>query len=200
VTDVYDKPTESHDQKVRRVTAEPFEVVDHDSGWPVLYEREKQHLFAYFPRETIVRIEHIGSTAVRGLAAKPIIDILVGVTDLAVVREQVAPLLEAQGYDYFWSPTRGDDGPPFYAFFIKRDPSGVRTHHIHVVEMGSRFAEHWDRVIFRDWLMAHPEVAAEYGRLKRRLAADFAHDRVRYTDEKTAFITAVTEQARLEGE
>jgi GrpB-like predicted nucleotidyltransferase (UPF0157 family) len=189
---------ETLNERVRRVTAEPFEIVEYDPAWPAAYERERLHLLECFPQGSVIRIEHIGSTAVPGLAAKPIIDILVGVADLAVVREQVALLFEAEGYDYFWSPTHGDDGPPFYAFFIKRDSAGVRTHHIHVVEIGPPFAEHWDRVVFRDWLIAHPEVAAEYGRLKRRLAGDFAHDRIRYTDEKTAFIKAVTKQAKLE--
>ncbi len=185
---------ESLEDKVRRVTAEVVDIVDYDPAWPARFEQEKQHLLACFPEGSIIRIEHIGSTAVPRLAAKPIIDILAGVNDLALVREEIAPLLEAQGYDYFWRPTRGDAGPPFYPWFIKRDDAGERTHHIHVVEMG--FAEHWDRVLFRDYLIAHPETAAQYATLKRRLAAEFAGDRVRYTEEKTAFIVAVTERAK----
>lgn len=79
-----------------------------------------------------------------------------------VVREEVAiaPLLESQRYDYFWRPTHGKGGPPFYAWFIKRDPrTGARTHLIHMVER--TFVEHWDRLLFRDYLMSHPDVAAE---------------------------------------
>ncbi len=186
---------ESLEDKVRRVTAEVIDIVDYDPAWPACFEQEKQHLLACFPEGSIIRIEHIGSTAVPGLAAKPIIDMLVGVSDLALVREETAPLLEAQGYDYFWRPTRGDDGPPFYPWFIKRDAAGVRTHHIHVVEMG--FAEHWDRVLFRDYLIAYPETAAQYATLKRRLAAEFTGDRVRYTEEKTSFIAEVTERAKF---
>src|SRR5262245_66638034 len=83
-------------------------------------------------------------------AAKPIVDLLVEVTDLQATQVRVAPVLEAQGYDYFWRPTHGDDGPPFYAWFIKRDPStGARTHHIHMVE--PQFVGHWDRLLFRDY-------------------------------------------------
>ena len=130
---------ESLEDKVRRVTAEVVDIVDYDPAWPACFEQEKRNLLAFSPEGSIIRIEHIGSTAVPGLAAKPIIDMLVGVSDLAFVREGIAPLLEAQGYDCFWLPTRGDDGPPFYPWFIKRNAAGVRTHHIHVVEMG--FAE-----------------------------------------------------------
>lgn len=131
------------------------------------------------------------------MAAKPIVDILVGVTDLAMVSEQVAPALEARGYDYFWRPMHGDDGEPFYAWFIGRDAAGVRTYHIHVVEMVG-FDERWDNLLFRDYLRAHPDAATEYATLKRRLAADFGDDRETYTDQKTSFITRITEQAKCE--
>src|SRR5262249_38178256 len=141
------------------------------------------------------RVEHFGSTAVPGLAAKPVVDILVEVTDLEAARARIAPVLEAQGYDYFWRPTRGDDGPPFYAWFIKRDPaSGVRTHHVHVRE--ASVAEHCDRLFFRAYLSAHPPVAQEYQDLKFRLASAHPNDRVAYTRGKTEFVVRVTEQAK----
>jgi len=110
------------------------------------------------------------------------------------VREEIAPRSEAQGYDYFWRPTRGDDGPPFCPWFIKRDAGGVGTRPIDVVEMG--FAEHWDRVLFRDYLIAHSETAAHCATLKRLLAAEFTGDRVRYTETKTSFIAEVTGQVK----
>jgi GrpB-like predicted nucleotidyltransferase (UPF0157 family) len=140
-------------------------------------------------------VEHFGSTAVPGLAAKPIVDVLVEVTDLEATKTQIVPILEARGYEYFWRPTHGDDGPPFYAWFIKRDPhGGARTHHIHMVE--SSFAEHWDRLLFRDYLIDRPEVAREYAALKRRLASAHPRDRVAYTEGKTEFIVRVTEEAK----
>lgn len=185
---------ESIEDKVRRVTSEAFEIVEYDPEWPTRFERERQYLLDRIPDGTVLRIEHVGSTAVPGLAAKPIVDLLVGVDDLAVVREQVAPLLESEGYDYFWRPAHGDADPPFYAFFIKRNTRGARTHHIHVVTMD--FAEHWDWVVFRDHLIAHPHVADEYARLKRRLAIEFANDRVGYTREKSSFITDVVRHAK----
>jgi GrpB-like predicted nucleotidyltransferase (UPF0157 family) len=95
---------------------------------------------------------------------------------------------------YFWRPTAGDDGPPFYAWFIKRDEAGHRTHHIHMVE--AHF-EHWDRLLFRDYLIQNSRVAEEYQDLKLSLAREHPDDRVAYTQAKTAFIERITEQAKL---
>jgi len=186
---------ETPEQRIQRVVREEVAIAPYDPAWPRRFRAEREHLSACLPDELIRRIEHFGSTAVPGLAAKPIVDMLVEVTDLRATRVRVAPLLEAQGYDYFWRPTQGDDGPPFYAWFIKRDPrSGARTHHVHMVE-GS-FTEHWDRLFFRDYLIERPDVAREYEELKVRLAAASPRDRVRYTQGKTDFILRVTEQAK----
>ena len=186
---------ETREERIRRVTSESVGIVPYDPSWPARFEQERCHLLDCLPNELILRIEHFGSTAVPGLAAKPVVDMLVEVTDLQAVRERVVPVLEAQGYEYFWRPTRGDDGPPYYAWFIKRDPAtGVRSHHIHMVE--SDFSEHWDRLLFRDYLIRHPDVAREYEALKFRIAAEHTHDRVRYTREKADFIDAVTERAK----
>ena len=174
---------------VADVVREPIAIVPYDPRWPQMFRDEAAHLRACLPPELIRRIEHFGSTAVPGLAAKPIVDMLVEVTDLAATREQVAPILESQGYDYFWRPTHGDDGPPWYAWFIKRDASGARTHHIHMVE--ASFDEHWSRLKFRDALIARPELAKEYETLKIALAAATPDDRVAYTRAKSEFILSV---------
>lgn len=186
---------ETSEEKIRRVVREDVAVVPYDPRWPGLFEAEKQHLLNCLPREMIGRIEHFGSTAVPGLAAKPIVDMLVEVHALDETRKRIAPILERQGYDYFWRPTRGGDTPPFYAWFIKRDSSGNRTHHIHMVE--SDF-EHWDRLLFRDYLIEHADIAREYSELKMRLAANHAGDRVAYTEAKTAFIVKVTGIAKYQ--
>jgi len=175
---------------VREVVA----IVPYDPAWPEAYRREKAHLLACLPNDLVVRVEHFGSTAVPGLAAKPIVDMLVEVTDLQATKVRIAPVLEAQGYEYFWRPTHGDAGPPFYAWFIKRDQAGARTHHIHMVE--GHFTEHWDRLLFRDWLIAHPDLARQYEALKVRLAAASPDDRVAYTGGKTEFVVRVTERAK----
>jgi len=186
---------ETLEQRIRRVTQEDVSVMPYDPRWPELFRQEKEHLLNCLPNELIRRIEHFGSTAVPGLAAKPIVDILVEVTDLEATRTRIAPALESQGYDYFWRPSFGDDVPPFYAWFIKRqEGSGLRTHHIHMVER--HFVEHWDRLLFRDYLIEHPRVAGEYQRLKLRLAADFPNDRVAYTRGKTEFVVNVTARAK----
>jgi GrpB-like predicted nucleotidyltransferase (UPF0157 family) len=158
---------ETLEEKMRRVTAEDVDIVPYDPKWPELFESERDHLRDCLPPDLVGQIEHFGSTAVPGLAAKPIIDILVEVTDLAEARRRIAPILEAQGYDYFWRPAFDDDKPPFYAWFIKRDAAGRRTHHIHMVESDS---ELWKRLLFRDYLVGHPETARAYGELKARLA------------------------------
>ena len=189
------RPQPELEERIRRAVQEDVAIVPYDPRWPELFQREKEHLLGTLPAELIRRIEHFGSTAVPGLAAKPIIDLLVEVTDLQATRDRIAPMLEAQGYDYFWRPTHGDDGPPFYAWFIKRDPaSGTRTHHVHMVE--AHFTEHWERLFFRDYLIEHPQVAKEYEKIKVRLATDHPQDRVAYTGGKTEFIVKITEQAK----
>ena len=184
---------ETLEEKVARVVGENVAVVPYDPRWPKMFQEEKEHLLSCLPATLIKRVEHFGSTAVPGLSAKPIVDILIEVTSLDETREKISPILESQGYDYFWRPTWGDDIPPFYAWFIKRDPGGNRTHHIHMVE---HHFEHWDRLLFRDYLVEHPEVAHEYGALKQRLSQSHENDRVAYTKAKTEFVVRVTEMAK----
>src|SRR5262245_11703666 len=186
---------ETLEDRVRRAVREEIAIVPYDPHWPETFRLEKDHLVSCLPHDLVRRVEHFGSTAVPGLAAKPIVDMLVEVTDLLATQDRIVPILERQGYDYFWRPTHGDDGPPFYAWFIKRDAAtGIRTHHIHMVE--ASFAEHWDRLFFRNYLIEHPEVAEEYGQLKLRLASAHPNDRVAYTNAKSEFVARVTERAR----
>lgn len=187
---------ESFEDKLSRVLAERIEVVDYDPAWSALFDSESARLAAYFPPGSIRRIEHIGSTAVPGLAAKPIVDILVGVDDFGFVTELVAPAMEEAGYDYFFRPDFGDDGPR-YPWFIGRSSSGVRVSHIHVALIDD--APQWDRVVFRDHLRQDADAARDYAALKRDLAARFANDREAYTLAKTTFITEVMARARAEG-
>jgi GrpB-like predicted nucleotidyltransferase (UPF0157 family) len=187
------KKTETLEDKIYRVLKDKVAVVPYDPHWAKLFERERLHLFSCLPNDVVKRIEHFGSTAVPGLPAKPIVDMLVEVASLEETRKRVTPILEAQGYDYFWRPSFGDDTPPFYAWFIKRDENGKRTHHIHMVE--ATF-ELWDRLLFRDYLIAFPEIAREYGRLKEELSHAFQNDRVAYSEAKSNFITGITEKAK----
>ena len=184
------------EERIRRVSQEEITIVPYDPGWPESFRQEREHLLACLPKELIRRIEHYGSTAVPGLAAKPVVDLLVEVTDLQATRERIAPILESQEYDYFWRPTSGDDTPPFYAWFIKRNAKGIRTHHLHMVEGTTIFQQHWEALGFRDYLIAHPETAAEYAALKTQLAAQHPRDRTAYTQGKTQFIAQVMARIR----
>jgi len=180
-------------ERIKRVLQESVSIVPYDPNWPRMFEEEKKHLLSCLPAEMLGRIEHFGSTAIPGLAAKPIVDMLVEVRSLEETKSRIVPVLEAQGYDYFWRPTRGDDVPPFYAWFIKRDAAGIRTHHIHMME---KDFEQWERLLFRDYLIEHPDVAEEYEALKLRLAREYPSDRVAYTDGKTEYVMRVTQVAK----
>jgi len=185
---------EAFDDKVDRVLAEAIEIAPYDPAWPTWFAEKKAYLRALLPNELIRRIEHAGSTAVPGLAAKPIVDMLVEVTDLDKTKEQIVPFLERAGYDYFWRSNADDDSPPHYAWFIGRDfRTRRRTHHIHMVEANF---PNWEALLFRDYLIAHPETAEQYERLKRELAVTFRHDREGYTAGKGEFIRRVTAAAK----
>ncbi|MDD4874633.1 MAG: GrpB family protein [Dehalococcoidales bacterium] len=187
---------ESLEDRVKRVVSEWVEVVGYDPCWPQMFDKEKKHLLSCLPGELLIRIEHFGSTAVPGLAAKPIIDMLVEVSSLEETKRRIVPVLEAQWYDYFWRPSWGNDTPPYYAWFIKRNAAGQRTHHIHMIENNSLFDSHWDRLLFRDYLIKHPETAREYQKLKIDLSKQFNDDRVGYTKAKTEFILRITAKAK----
>jgi GrpB-like predicted nucleotidyltransferase (UPF0157 family) len=123
-------------------------------------------------------IHHVGSTAVPGLAAKPIIDILVGVEDLESSRACFDSLAVL---GYLYAPYRSEE----MHWFCKPDPRH-RTHHLHLVPVGSRRYE--EELEFRDRLQANSTIADEYAALKRDLAARFTQDREGYTDAKSEFI------------
>lgn len=184
---------ETFEEKIKRVTAEDIEITPYNREWPEMFEKEKAHLLNCLPGKLIKRIEHFGSTSIPDMAAKPIIDMLVEVTSLEKTKQEIVPVLEAQGYEYFWRPTLGDDTPPFYAWFIKRDLKGMRTHHIHMVE---KDFEHWDRLLFRDYLIEHPQATRQYHDLKLKLANDFPNDRVAYTEGKTKFIVEIMQTVK----
>jgi L-amino acid N-acyltransferase YncA/GrpB-like predicted nucleotidyltransferase (UPF0157 family) len=184
---------DSLEERIKRVVQEEVVIVPYNSDWLKMFEDEKYHLRSCLPHECIKRIEHFGSTAIPGLSAKPIIDMLVEVISLDETKKRIVPILTAQGYEYFWRPTHGENGPPFYAWFIKRDSRGKRTHHIHMVEGGF---EHWERLLFRDYLIEHPRLRQEYQQLKLLLADKFYHDRIAYTNAKEPFIEKTTLQAK----
>jgi GrpB-like predicted nucleotidyltransferase (UPF0157 family) len=184
---------ETLQERIQRVVREDFRVVEYNPVWPRLFEQEKRHLLNCLSNELIGRIEHFGSTAIPGMAAKPIVDMLIEVVSLEETKKRIVPVLEAIGYDYFWRPAWGDDAPPFYAWFIKRNAEGQRTHHLHMVEHDF---ELWDRLMFRDYLMEHPDVAQQYRDLKFGLMRRHPGDRIAYAKGKTEFIVNATRKAK----
>ncbi|MFQ5640766.1 MAG: GrpB family protein [bacterium] len=180
---------ESLQQRIEKVIQEDISLVPYDVKWQRLFEKEADILRAKFPQPLIVRIEHFGSTAIPGLSAKPVVDMLVEVNSLEETQKQIVPALESEGYDYFWRT----DVSPAYAWFIKRNSAGKRTHHIHLVEADSQL---WERLFFRDYLREFPEEAKRYEKLKINLSERYPNDRVNYTKGKTAYVVAVTEKAK----
>jgi GrpB-like predicted nucleotidyltransferase (UPF0157 family) len=165
--------------------SEQVELVDHDPSWAERFEQEAATLSAIFDGAAS-GIEHIGSTAVPGLCAKPVVDILIGVRELELTHEQLAAMKEV-GYEYL-----GEYGLPGRLFF-RKEP---RTHHVHVVEYGGT---HWERQLtFREALRTDAEERRRYDEFKRRLAAE-GHPREVYTELKTPFIRAVEARARARG-
>lgn len=156
-----------------------------------MFEQEKKRLQAALG-SNVIAIEHIGSTAVPGLAAKPIIDLLVGVRSLAEARSSCRERLEALGYAYI---AEYESWLPGELLFRKGVP-GPWTHHAHLLEpSGPR----WDEYVqLRDYLRRHPEIAAAYAELKKALALVFGDDIARYRDAKRPFVQAVIAKAQAE--
>ena len=165
---------------------DPIEVVDHDPRWAETFKHERGRLSEVLG-ELAKAIEHVGSTAVPGLAAKPILDIMVGV-ERTPLPERTLIALGVLGYQY-----RGDSGVPGKQYF-RTNP---RTRHLHVVEFGS---DDWVRTLaFRDYLRAHPAAVHAYEALKRDLARRHRDNRNRYLEGKASFIQSVLERAEAEG-
>lgn len=160
-------------------------LVPYDPDWPHLYALARAELLALLP-EPPVLIEHIGSTAVPGLAAKPVIDVIVLVTDMRPVLDHM-PVLAAAGYEY-----RPDVSTPERIFLRRYGPDGVRTHHLHIHTDADDVHRH---VMFRDALRADPGIRVAYCDLKRDLAARHAADRQAYANGKDAFVDAVVRAA-----
>lgn len=167
-----------------------IEMAPYRPEWKALFEAERAALKNVLPADLVLDVEHFGSTAIAGMPAKPIIDILVAVRSVPTARELFPAILERLEYD-FWA-----DNPKLdRLFFVKgMPPRGERrTHHVHVSE---RPGEMWDRILFRDYLIANPSAAAEYAQLKQRLARAFRDDREGYTRAKDGFIAKVMAAAR----
>jgi GrpB-like predicted nucleotidyltransferase (UPF0157 family) len=159
----------------------PIEIVEYDPSWPASYDAECERLAPLLPG---IRIYHIGSTAVSGLAAKAVIDMIALVDDLD---SNIAALMQRAGYQL---PARFNVGL-VHRRFLCYPTTTCRTHHLHLVDE----REHMNRCLrFRDSLRANRKLAADYAALKRALAARFREDRDGYTKAKSKFINDADSQ------
>jgi putative glutamine amidotransferase len=162
-----------------------YALVAYDPGWPKRFEAEAERLRTAIGSQ-LVRVEHVGSTAVPGLAAKPVIDVQLSVRSMAPRASYLEPLVEL-GYQWALDPWTDEHE------FFSRDEDGERAFHVHVCPEGSD----WERrhLVFRDWLREHPEDAAAYEQLKRTLAEAHPRDTYSYADAKTTFVRDVEAKA-----
>jgi GrpB-like predicted nucleotidyltransferase (UPF0157 family) len=162
------------------------EVVPHNPGWHDLFETEAKEI-AIALAENIIAIHHIGSTSIETIYAKPIIDILVEVSSIAKVDDRNSSM-QLLGYQCM-----GEFGIKDRRFFLKDNPDGIRTHHIHIFEVGSvQITRH---LAFRDYLNVQIEDALTYSSLKRSLAEKCPNDIEGYMDGKHDFIQEIDRKA-----
>lgn len=177
-------------RSIRELGAElrqPLEVVEYDPRWPALFALERDRLATALGRYA-VEIQHVGSTSVPGLAAKPVIDIAIGITAYPWPGAPIDAAV-ALGYEH-----KGEHGIPRRHYFRKGAP---RTHHVHVLELDSE--QYTGHILFRDYLRGRPDVARQYEVLKRSLAGAVQGDHRAYEEGKADFIRDIIARARRTG-
>ncbi len=166
---------------------ETVEIVSYDPQWPEIFSSERDALLARV-RQRFAALEHIGSTAVSGQRAKPVIDMMAAIRHLEEV-EQLLPTLAAAGYGLIDVGMRN-------RYFLRRQAPNGQLFHLHIVELAT-----WDQRkerLMRDYLRAHPDAVQAYGALKAQLARHYSEDSLAYTKAKTAFIQEIVDKARDE--
>jgi len=166
----------------------PIILKEHNINW---YETEAQELLSCIDKKNIIRINHIGSTAVEGLIAKPTVDILLEIANESNI-EQLTDNLLHNG----WGLMSSENKPSLKIVFSKgytKEGFSEKVYHLHV-----RYYDNWNELYFRDYLIGNEEVAKEYGKLKLELKEKYEHDRDGYTDAKSDFILKYTKRAKEE--
>lgn len=161
------------------------EVVPYNHQWPQMYKDEANKIKTIM-NEIMVQIHHIGSTSIPGMSAKPVIDILVEVRSIEKVDLFNQAMMEL-GYD-----PKGENGIPNRRYFSKGGDN--RTHHVHIFQKGN--PEIMRHLLFRDYLIAHPEDATLYGELKQSLAQHFSEDIEQYIQGKDGLVKELDEKAK----
>lgn len=161
------------------------ELSEYDPTWPSKFEVERDFLMRIIGSWLCGSIEHVGSTAVPGLIAKPVIDIMFGVRSLEESRSAIE-VIAKNGYEYF--PYKED-----VMHWFCKPSDAYRTHHLHLIPFESPLWK--ERIQFRDILLYDQNIANEYSALKSELAVKFRKDREAYTQEKWPFIEQVLKNA-----
>ncbi|MBY3594704.1 GrpB family protein [Rhizobium bangladeshense] len=165
----------------------PVELVNYDREWPVAFQRIRVKLAALLPQA--LAIDHVGSTAIPDMTAKPLIDIDIVLPGLEHI-ESATQVLLSENYE-----PRGNRYDDQVWAFLSRD--SLPAERVYLCPVGN--GTHRNRLAFRDYLIARPEAAGEYAALKRRLAAEFKMDGDRYTAEKREFVDTVVTRALTGG-
>lgn len=165
----------------------PVILEDYNSSWPSKFDEEKSYLMSIVGDWNFGGIEHVGSTAIPGMVAKPIIDVMFGVKTLEDSKPAIEILLN-NGYEYW--PYKAD-----VMHWLCKPSDAFRTHHLHLIPFESPLWK--ERIKFRELLRSDEHIASQYASLKRELAATHKSDREAYTEKKWPFIQHVLRQAKF---
>lgn len=167
----------------------PIIIEKYNSNWAIYFENEKKEILKLFLKLEIISIDHIGSTAIPGIKAKPTIDILIQINDNTNT-DTIIKKIKSLNYQFI---KRLDNPPPYMMFVKGYSNTGFvgQVFHIHV-----RFKKDWNELYFRDFLRKNEIYAKEYEDLKIKLAKKHKNDREKYTEAKTSFIEKINELAK----
>ena len=170
----------------------PISLVEPQAEWKLLFEKEKEQITSIIG-DYALRIEHIGSTAILKIKAKPIIDILVEIQNDPTIKSEIIAAMKAEGYIFI---LRKDRSPAYLSFLKGYTNDGYKGHIFHIYMAEKTHTTLWDRFHLRDYLVAHQDVAKEYELLKEVLATQHKHDREAYTSGKDEFVERTTQTAK----
>jgi len=173
------------------VVVEQVHIVPYDPSWPTLFAQERNHVLRAV-EQWVKEVEHIGSTAIPGLNAKLVIDLMVGLKRMADASSCVGPLINL-GYSYWAEGAQSHHHHHLFVRFVDQAMS-ARTHNLHLVEVGGQYWQ--ERLLFRNYLRTHLEAAKEYAQLKHHLASRHRGDREAYTEAKADFVGEIVRRAK----
>lgn len=170
----------------------PIELVPHDPSWTEVFKAERQNIIEKLGDQTVLRIEHFGSTSIPNISAKSYIDIIIEIPKGLLFDEEVIKKLSTLGYHYFRQTGNVAD----YMIFVKGYNLNGEKEQVYHIHMCSKENEMWDQISFRDYLIANPERAKAYDQLKLKLASRYRNDRSGYRIAKSDFINETLKMAK----